>query len=319
MPTTEAWAQSELMAKVARLYCEQGATQSDIARRLNVSQAKVSRLLARARAEGIIRTMVVSPPEVYGEEEEMIRDVFGLLDAVVVAEADDGVDPTVDLGRRAAPYLQATLGGSGPLGVSPWSATLLAAAEALGRTSDGFPEVVQLIGGHGDPATQARSMRLLTLLADATGAVPVGLPAPGTLSSPAGRDALLSDAAIAQVAARWHSVSTAIVGIGSVNPSPMLRDSGNAWDISDARALIKAGAVGDICLRFFDRHGTPVTSSVDDRVLGIDLATFKDVPRRIAIAGGADKESAIRAALTGGWINVLVTDAATARLLLAPN
>jgi len=316
VPPRDSWAHVELMTKVARLYHEQGATQSEIAQRLHLSQAKVSRLLSRARDEGIIRTTVVSPPDVFVEDEEALQSRFDLLDAVVVAAAPPGADPALDLGRRAAPYLEATLGGPGSLGVSTWSATLLAAAEALGRTSESCTQVVQMIGGHGDSTTQARSMRLLTLLADATRAVPINMPAPGIVGSSIARDALIDDASISKVMNSWAELSTALVGIGSIDPSPMLRESGNAWDLDDARELKRSGAAGDICLRFFDRDGLPVTSSFNDRVMGIDLDAFRAIPRRIAVAGGPNKVDAIRAALRGGWINVLVTDAATSRGLL---
>lgn len=305
------------MTKVARLYHEQGATQTEIARRLHLSQAKVSRLLSRAKAEGIIRTTVVTPPDVFVDDEDRLRDRFGLLDAVVVAGAPGGVDAALDLGRRAAPYLEATLGGPGALGVSTWSATLLAAAEALGRTSEPCTQVVQMIGGHGDPTTQARSMRLLTRLAEATGGVPVSLPAPGIVSSVSARDALISDASISRVMSAWGDLAVALVGIGSVDPSPMLRESGNAWADADSRALSRGGAVGDICLRFFGADGKLVASELNERVMGIDLLTFRDVPRRIAVAGGPGKVDAIAGALRGGWVNVLVTDVATARALLA--
>ncbi len=304
------------MTKVARLYHEQGVTQSEIARRLHVSQAKVSRLLARARDEGIVRTTVTAPPGLHLDLEDGLQERYGLDDAVVVADASKGVDPSGDLGAKAAPYLEATLAGAGALGVSSWSATLLVAAEVLGRTAGGLTHVVQLVGGHGDPATQVRAMRLLTLLATATGAAPVSLPAPGTLSSPTARDALMADASIAPVLEMWDELTVALVGIGSVDPSPMLRESGNAWSADDMRALTDLGAVGDICLRFFDADGVPAKSVVDDRVVGIDLDSFGRIPRRIAVAGGAHKVAAIRGALLGGWINVLVTNRATAEQLV---
>ena len=45
--------------------------------------------------------------------------------------------------------------------------------------------------------------------------------------------------------------------------------------------------------------------------------TFRAIPRRVGLAGGERKHEAIRAALLGGWVNVLVTDMATARALLS--
>jgi DNA-binding transcriptional regulator LsrR (DeoR family) len=51
-------------------------------------------------------------------------------------------------------------------------------------------------------------------------------------------------------------------------------------------------------------------------VVGIDADTLRLIPRRIGIAGGESKHTAIRAALSGGWVNVLITDTATSAALL---
>jgi DNA-binding transcriptional regulator LsrR (DeoR family) len=95
-----------------------------------------------------------------------------------------------------------------------------------------------------------------------------------------------------------------------------LRASGNAADLADQDTLHAAGAVGDVCLRFFDTAGNLVPSALDDRVVGIDANTLRKIPRRIGIAGGQSKHGALHAAVTGGWVNVLITDTATAAALL---
>jgi DNA-binding transcriptional regulator LsrR (DeoR family) len=48
------------------------------------------------------------------------------------------------------------------------------------------------------------------------------------------------------------------------------------------------------------------------------LEQLKGVPRSIGIAGGARKLRAIQGALAGRWVNILITDSATARALLGP-
>ena len=83
----------------------------------------------------------------------------------------------------------------------------------------------------------------------------------------------------------------------------------------DQDRLHAAGAVGDVCLRFFDSAGTLVPSDLDDRVVGIDADTLRRIPR-IGIAGGESKHKAIHAAVSGGWVNVLITDTGTAAALL---
>ena len=307
-------AQLRLIAKVARMYHEGGVRQPQIATELNLSQARVSRLLRQASEIGVVRTVVTLPPGVYTDLEESLQEKFGLRDAVVV-DADGGqVIPA--LGAATAQYLNATLTGGEVLGVSSWSATLLAAARVMPtRTSSRLNRVIQLVGGHGDPSVQVQANRLTGDLAAVTGARPVLLPAPGLVSSPALRRALVRDPAIGEVMKSWKELDLALVGVGSLEPSPLLRQSGNALTQDEQEALRSAGAVGDVCLRFFDADGAALKTSLDQRVVSITATDLMQVPRRVGVAGGSGKCRAIRAALRGGWVNVIVTDLDTARRL----
>jgi DNA-binding transcriptional regulator LsrR (DeoR family) len=296
------------------MYHEGGIRQPQIAAELSMSQARVSRLLRQASDIGVVRTVVILPPGVYTDLEERLQDRYGLRDAVVVdAEGARGqVIPA--LGAATAQYLHATLTGGEVIGVSSWSATLLAAAEAMpARTSSPLDRVVQIVGGHGDPSVQVQANRLTGDLAAVTGARPVLLPAPGLVSSPALRRALVKDPAIGEVMKSWQELDLALVGIGSLEPSPLLRQSGNALGQDEQEELRHAGAVGDVCLRFFDADGVSLKTPLDQRVVSITPDDLKRVPRRVGVAGGASKYRAIRAALRGGWVNVLVTDLDTAR------
>lgn len=296
------------------MYHEGGVRQPQIAAELSMSQARVFRLLRQASDIGVVRTVVTLSPGVYTDLEERLQDRYGLRDAVVVdAEGARGqVIPA--LGAATAQYLHATLIGGEVLGVSSWSATLLAAAEAMpARTSSPLDQVVQIVGGHGDPSVQVQANRLTGDLAAVTGARPVLLPAPGLVSSPALRRALVKDLAIGEVMKSWQELDLALVGIGSLEPSPLLRQSGNALSQNEQEGLRHAGAVGDVCLRFFDADGISLKTPLDQRVVSITANGLKRVPRRVGVAGGASKYRAIRAALRGGWVNVLVTDLDTAR------
>jgi DNA-binding transcriptional regulator LsrR (DeoR family) len=75
-------------------------------------------------------------------------------------------------------------------------------------------------------------------------------------------------------------------------------------------------AVGDILLRFFNEDGIPVESILNDRVISMGLDQLKKVDRAIGIAGGPRKFSAIRGALRGKLINILVTDSCTGKRLV---
>ena len=110
----------------------------------------------------------------------------------------------------------------------------------------------------------------------------------------------------------------ALVGIGSVEPSDLLASSGNIFSPQELETLRQLGGVGDLCLRFFDADGKPVVSTLNDRVIGMELEQLRRVKRSVGIAGGRRKVAAIRGAVRGGYVNVLITDLSTAQALVAP-
>ena len=312
--------QVRLLTKVARMYHERGVRQADIATALNISQAKVSRLLKRAESVGIVRTIVTVAPGVHAELEEQLEEKYGLAEAVVV-----DVDPDADekellasLGAGAAGYLEATLSGADRIGVSSWSQTILAMVDRMRPfTVRGATEVVQLLGGVGAPEAQSHSNRILGELARTLGAEPVYVQAPGVVGDPAIRDSLLQDPSMQEVARHWNDLTMAIMGIGSIEPSDVLATSGNAFPPEERQGLLDEGAVGDICHRIFRADGSLVRGAIDDRIIAITVENLMRIPRRVGIAGGERKLEAIHGALAGSWVTTLVTDLRSAEALAA--
>jgi DNA-binding transcriptional regulator LsrR (DeoR family) len=311
--------QLRLMTKVARLYHEHGLNQPEIARRLHVSQARISRLLKQAQEQGIVRTTVTVPAGVWTELEDRLEQTYGLREAIVVEcieTSEEGI--AYDLGVATAAYLETTLTGGDVVGVSSWSGTLLAAAGAMRPLSRaGASRVVQLVGGVGNPGAEAHAAHLTRRFADLMGARPTFLLAPGIATSAEARAAMLKDQFVQAAIAAWDEVTLALVGIGALEPSSLLQSSGNIFSERELRALGKRGAVGDVCLRFFNARGEPIASDFDRRVIGVRLEQLKLMDRCVGVAGGERKYQAIDAAVRGGWLNVLITDHVTAGRLMA--
>src|SRR5205823_5527569 len=81
--------------------------------------------------------------------------------------------------------------------------------------------------------------------------------------------------------------------------------------------LRNAGAVGEICARFFDIDGQACVTSLDRRTVGLDLSQLRAVPLVIGVACGKHKANAILGAVRGGYVKSLVTDDVTATEVLA--
>lgn len=310
-----------VMTKVARLYHLRGFRQTEIASRLGISQARVSRLLRAAEAAQIVRTVVAVPPGLHADLEESLEARYGLQQAHVVDPLDDRDEAglTADLGAAAAQLLASLPLVGRTVGYTPWSRSLRVLATAgVGYHGGRGTQVVEMIGDVGAPALQHEATRATQLLADRLGAVPLFLRVPGVVASRAVRDAVTEhDAHTRGAMARLDHLDIALTGIGQCGLEPPLTAGDNFFDeeqLARARAL---GAVAQMNLRFLDALGRPVDAGLDDLVIGVSLPQLRAAGRRIGVAGGARKYEAVRAVIRGGWIDTLVTDADTAERLLA--
>jgi DNA-binding transcriptional regulator LsrR (DeoR family) len=308
-----------LMAKVARMYYEQGLRQTEITTRLNIHQSTVSRLLKRAEKEGIVRVTLSVPSGAHPHLEEQLQTRYGLREAIVVDSIEDEEQIVRDLGAAAAFYLETTLKATDIIGISSWSGALLATVDAM-HPSQRFAgaRVVQILGGVGNPGAEAHATQLTRRLAQIISGNATLLPAPGVVGSAEAKRVLMRDSFVQEAVAGLKSVTLALVGIGAVEPSKLLASSGNVFSPQELKALSAKGAVGDICLRFFDAAGKAVSTPLNDRVISIDLEALRRINRVVGVAGGRRKTAAIRGALEGHWINVLITDFNSAERLLAP-
>ncbi|WP_026545215.1 sugar-binding transcriptional regulator [Arthrobacter sp. 35/47] len=310
--------QLRLLTKIAVLYHEEGLPQAEISDRLNLSQARVSRCLRVAAELGIVRTSVVQPPGIYVGLEKALEEKYGLKE-VVVADMVDDATLGMRLGSCAATYLETTIEVNDVVGISSWSTTLLQTVEAMrSRPRKVLSEVIQMIGGVGSPQAQIQATRLVSHFAELTSAKPFYMPAPGLVANREIREAFLDEPGVASTIEAWTRLNTSVVGIGTFPASPLWKASGNALTEKEERALSESGAVGEICLRYFDIDGAPMHPEIEERMISIDSASMLNIPRRIGVAGGLRKLDAIRGAINGGWVNVLITDSEVARQLLEP-
>lgn len=309
--------QLRLMSLAARLYHVQEIRQRDIAERLGVSQARVSRLLRQAHDHGIVRTVLLVPEGLHLELEEQIEEAYGLSEVhvVEVVGGDDAVPHT--LGWAAADfYLGGTLSGR-VTGFTSWSTTLQEMASAL---DDSLPRsstrhVVELLGDLGPPRLQHAATRATQRLAEMVGAEPVFLRTPGVFRTVRLRDAAVADPHVRRALGMLDRLDVAFVGVGPPRAHSSLHLGDNFFDADQLGTLESLGVVGQLNQRFIDADGRPVATPLDDLVVGVTLEQLSHARRRVVVAGGSSKHAAIAAALRGGLVDSLMTDVATARFL----
>lgn len=310
-----------LLVKTAQLYYQQNYTQSEIAGKLQLSRQKVQRLLQQARQEGVVQINIRPILGTYTDLEEELERRFGLREVLIVEVSDfyDPVKVEQEVGSGAAEYLSRAVRPKESVVIS-WGGTLLGMVNALdARTEtaglDGT-KVIQGLGGLGDPNKEVHAFDLTRRLAQVLGGEAVLLPTPGVAGTRETRDAFYADPFVKKILEQARRATMAVMGIGAPRRDSILIREGKIVNWSELENLSRKGAVGDINLRFFDKNGQPISSSLDERVIGLSLSEIVKINHVIGIAGGAAKVDAIRGALSGKLVHILVTDHVTAQKIL---
>ncbi|MDX3924670.1 MAG: bifunctional sugar-binding transcriptional regulator/dihydroxyacetone kinase subunit DhaK [Shinella sp.] len=295
------------------LYYEDGMTQGEIAEAMGVSRATVNSYLAEAREKGIVNISLEPSRLASLTIAQELKRHFGLHDCLVVPSGDNA-RPLIDrLGVAGAHALQKLMKSGDTLAVA-WGRTMLSVGEhaAVGPLQD--VTVVQATGG--TTATFAYTPELCAAaISRAIGARCVNITAPAVVGSPDLRRLLMEEPLLQEQFATLARANRVIFGISSLRPNSTIHTSGFFESVSLQHYLAK-GAVGVVAGRFIDERGRPVGGPLDDRTVGISLDMLRKVGTRIAVAGGFDKVPALLAALRGGYVSVLITDAATGRGIL---
>ncbi|PRX48500.1 transcriptional regulator [Prauserella shujinwangii] len=305
-----------LLVTAARMYYEAGRSQHEIATALNVSRSSVSRMLTAARERGIVRIQINDPTGRDMSLEEELTTRFGLRDCRV-AEIHSGDRPLARVGDLGARWLLETLRPGHKVGVS-WGHGLQAVVQHIPDEGGLDVEVLPLVGGLSAVDSAITGEELVRDLAGRVGGRFQRLHAPALLTSKAGRDVLLAEPTVQRTLEAARRADVALVGIGAVghgSSAALVK----ALDLGpEERARFdRAQPVGDVCARFFDADGTPVTGPADDRVLAVSLADLAAIPTVAGVAAGPEKAPGVLGALRTRVLDILLCDSSLARALLA--
>lgn len=302
-----------LAVRAAWLHYAGGITQSEVAKRLGVSTATASRLIASAHQSGAIKVSIVGNVANCLTLGEAMAHHFGLEACEVVPDLGEHGLPLRALGRAGAAFLEATIRNANgiTLGLGH-GRTLAAAIDAMSWIDGGAIQFVSLLGG----VTRnyaANPHDVMFRLAQKTGVASYFLPVPFFANTQQDRDVLLSQRGVREVYDKALSAEIMVVGVGTVLTDTQLRHSGmiEADEIEEVR---RAGGVGELLGHFFNAEGEPVSTSLDGRTISPDLKHLK-LGRVVAIAGGREKIEPLLAILRSGYVDELIVDEATAKEL----
>ena len=335
--------------EAASMYYVQGETMEVIAHHLRVSRSTVSRLLARARQEGVVRVTLVQPGGA-GSLEGRMTQAFGVrthivpvregtteihrlqqVASVAAAHMVDLIEALAEQAGNGGPQVHDPAGSGGEgsvqgrgsggvvVGVA-WGTTMSEVSAALPSRSVPGLTVVQL-NGASDPVHEGPSAgEVLSRMRLSLGARTISFPVPAFFDHVATREAMWSERSVKRVLAVTRRASLAVFGVGALDalngalPSQVYE--GGHLTARDQAVLRRQNVVGDVCTVLLRSDGSWRDVTLNARATGPTPAQLSRIPRRLCVAAGTGKARALLAALRARTATDLIVDDATARAVL---
>lgn len=310
------WDETRILVKVSQLYYIEGLTQSEISNKLGIYRTTISRLLKKAKENGIVNITIKSDNNECFELEKGMEKRFGLKETCIVpSESMQTYETKVQMiGYAAAEYLKRIAKDGDVIGFA-WGTTLASLSRELTDCKTISANIVPLVGGFSGMDNENHVSTIVSKVALEFSVKAHYLYVPAITSDKAIKDAIMQDDNYTNISQLWKKVNKAFVGIGSPRKSSNLVWS-SEYKSKDIIGLKNSNAVGEICSRFYDIQGNIISSDLNDRTIGIELEMLRHLEYSIAVAEGQEKVPSILSALKGKFINVLITTEETARLIM---
>jgi DNA-binding transcriptional regulator LsrR (DeoR family) len=315
-PPTTFTKRDELLADVAEMYYVKEMNQSEIAKKIGMTRSMVSKYLSAAKVKGIVQIQIQRPVVFNLELRKYLKEKYKIRDAFVIEKEliPDEVTSLVKLGLGASMVLKKYICPNCIVGTA-WGSAVNATIDAL-EMEEFYPvKVIQLLGEAETQDKEYYDHALIQRFAKKIMGEAYYLTAPLVVDNPSTAEALVQNQNIREVLQLGKKCDLAVIGIGTLQKSDGSFQTQSYIPKDNLKSLLNLGAVGNVCARFYNVKGDYLKTELDDRIIGITVEDLIKIPIRLGIAAGQQKIEALKGALLGGFVNVLVTDYWTAKSL----
>jgi DNA-binding transcriptional regulator LsrR (DeoR family) len=301
-------------ARAGWLYYVAGNTQDEIAQKLGVSRQTAQRLVAIAVAERLVKVRLDHPIGRCMDLGAALSDRYGLRLAEVVPSDPSAPNLLAGVASAAAAILERTLRSPEPRIIALGTGRALkATVEALSRMDCPQHRIVSLLGNMMADG-QATAYNAVIRMADKIGAAHYPFPLPVLARDAEELAVLHGQEAVRHTLSLSAQADLTLVGVGQMGEAAPIVVDGFMTPEAMAR-LVAAGAAGEITSWVYDEEGRLMECEHNHLVASSPIPHASDA-LVVAVAVGDAKVPALRAALRGRLVSGLVTNEATAELLL---
>ncbi|HNW86506.1 MAG TPA: sugar-binding transcriptional regulator [Candidatus Limiplasma sp.] len=298
--------EESLMIKIAWYYYFENMTQQSVADTLGISRMRVIKLLEKARQTGIIQFRLRKDGETRMKLERGLMETYGLKDAFIVPSSLNKSQVNAGIAEAASMYIAERLSENSFINIG-YGDTPNRVLNNLATMAEHPITCVSLTGGvsYYLPDTRSNVFNAKLHL----------IPTPLLASSKEMATAMRQESSVTEISRMISLAQLTVVGIGSMHESATIFKSG-ILNRNDFLYLQMQGAVGDLLSHFINSDGKLIETPLEERLISTPLTKLKALKNVIGVAAGDVKVNAIRAALRGGYLDVLISDDNTASQLL---
>lgn len=301
-------------ARAGWLYYVAGNTQDEIARKLGVSRQSAQRLVSLAVSERLIKVRLDHPIARCMELSAALRERHNLRLCEVVPSDPAAPGHLAGVAIVGATELERLLKSKEPKIISMGTGrALLACVEQMPAMECPHHRIVSMLGNMMSDGA-ATPYNVVIRMAQRVNARHYPMPLPVLARNPEELAILHALEPVSNTLELCRQADISFVGVGNLDlRAPLVADGFVRPD--ELRALERAGAIGEITAWVYDENGQLIHGLTNNRVASAPLDVDATRPV-VGIATGTVKAPAIAAALKGCLINGLITDEATAQLVI---
>lgn len=302
----------ELLTKIAYMYYVLDKTQNDIAKELNIHRTSISRMISKAKQQGIV-TISISDLNVQRYElEKYVKEKYSLKQVIIPFFNNklDEVSKDNIFTQEAGVYLKGIIQNKNIVGVS-WGSTLAKSVDNIISKKISDIIFLPIVGGPSNISFNYHVNTIVYQLASKFGGKSVFVNTSVVQESKRSAREIMKSKLFEEITKLWKKLDLAIVGIGGELPVKNNSQWRNILNVLDWEDLYMRKAVGDCCCRFFDKDGKVLVGDLYDRTIGLTLDELKKVPTVVGIARSKQKSRALLAMLKQKYLDILITDEET--------
>lgn len=304
-----------IISQVAHMYYNLDMQQPEIARRLYFSRPKVSRMLKKARELGVVDIHVNRYQDRMTSIEQKMKDLFGLKEAIVLSKGDENPGEDEGLTNFAALYVSQLLRNNINFGITG-GGTVYRVIKKMPKVEVSGMNAVQVIGASANQYIAGEARELVNHLSTLLHASGHYLNTPLYIDDLYAKEILLRDPNVSKVLDYMKRLDILLTGIGSFSQAEDAPTWFGYMTSAHREELASLGAVGSICAQYFDLSGQMLDCEWNRKCVAISSSDMHNTPLTIGVASGPKKVLPILGALHGKHIQVLITDADTAGLII---